>query len=82
MNIFYPACPKCGGKTCSAESTNFEAANKKFGLALWWEAVHGHPHPYLKIARVAIVVGRELYKRVPGGGTKRCKNVRCSHEFH
>lgn len=74
--MLYPKCPKCGGATASAESTGFEQSNRIAGGMLRRAA---HRHPYLQAAHLAATVGREIYKRVPGGGEKQC--TACGHQF-
>jgi len=77
--MFYPSCPKCGGETESAEPHGMDHAGHGVGHYLHHQATMGHPHPYLKAAHLAITLGRQIYKRVPGGGEKRCKA--CGHRF-
>ncbi|MES1985893.1 MAG: hypothetical protein V4461_13160 [Pseudomonadota bacterium] len=74
--MFYPQCPKCGGATLSAESDGFERGTRGVGQLLRHAA---HQHPYLKMAHLAAVAGRAIYKRVPGGGEKECTT--CGHHF-
>ena len=77
--MFYPACPVCGSKNVeSNEPDAFDRGNR--GMAHWarGEASMGHPHPLVKALSIAIMVGRQVYKRVPGGGEKRCE---CGHTF-
>jgi hypothetical protein len=76
--MLYPKCPRCGGKAYSAEDNNIERANKVAGRLLNVAASHGHRYPVLHLARAAVLVGREGYKRIPGGGLKRCEY---GHEF-
>lgn len=78
--MFYPACPKegCGGKSTSAEPS-IRAGKRVVDGWLQQQAAINHPHPYVKIG-VSVLVGlNEIYKRLPGGGRKRC--TKCSHEF-
>jgi hypothetical protein len=75
--MFYPKCPKCGGTTESAESSSFERGSQAAGNILRSTA---HRHPYLQMAHLTVKVGREIYKRVPGGGEKQCQA--CGHRFH
>ena len=74
--MFYPKCPKCGGATESAEPNNFERGSQTAGYMLRHAA---HRHPYLQMAHLTVKVGREIDKRVPGGGAKRC--LTCDHHF-
>ena len=76
MTIFYPACPKCGGATETAEPDDFERGARGAGMLLRQAS---NAHPYLKIAHLAATLGREVYKRVPGGGEKVC--TKCGHRF-
>lgn len=76
--MFMPKCPQCGGKARSAEpntAMSKHAANGWLGA----QAAAGHPHPYMKLGVMAISLGREVYKRMPGGGRKACTH--CGHEF-
>ncbi len=77
--MFYPKCPRCGGKTESIEPDTIEYANRHMGHEVQWQAMQGHPHPLMKALTVGIMVGRQIYKRVPGGGEKRCTD--CHHTF-
>lgn len=73
--MFYPKCPKCGGTTETAESGDFERHAHMAGR-------FAHGHPILKAAHLALILGREGYKRMPGGGEKVCLNPECGHRFH
>jgi len=75
--MLYPKCPKCGGTTETAEPGDFERGARGAGQILRHLS---HRHPYLKMAHLAVTVGREVYKRVPGGGEKQC--LACGHRFH
>ncbi|RYM05719.1 hypothetical protein [Sphingobium cupriresistens] len=77
--MFYPKCPQCGGKTTSAEPNN-RYAKHAFGQWLQQQAAANYPHPYLKAAVGVVSAGNEIYKRLPGGGLKRCKS--CGHQFN
>lgn len=76
--MFYPKCPVCGGATTSAE-TSTRYANHSFQGWLQQQAAAGHPHPYMKMGVSILMGASEVYKRLPGGGRKRCKS--CGHEF-
>lgn len=80
--MFYPKCPRCGSATESAESNSFELGKRGLDYWLHSQAMAGHPHPVLKAAGLAMTIGRQIYKRVPGGGAKRCTNPDCRHEFN
>ena len=73
--MLYPSCPKCGGKTYSLVDD---------------EVPHGHeivhvarhfPPLAILVGAVALIgaVGGAIYKRVPGGGEKKCE--KCGHTF-
>lgn len=76
--MFYPSCPSCGGKSESREPS-IQHSKHAFAHWLQQQAAANHPHPYLKTALALGGVGYEVYKRVPGGGEKRCTN--CGHTF-
>ncbi|MGA0546835.1 hypothetical protein ACO2Q1_16310 [Brevundimonas sp. VNH65] len=76
--MFYPACAHCGGKTTSSEPST-RHANYAFNQWLKQQAAANHPHGYLKMAVLICNGGNEIYKRLPGGGEKRCTN--CGHTF-
>ena len=80
--MFYPNCPKCAGPVESAEPADFEKRSAVGQRWLMAQRMTGHRHPYLQAAALAITAGRELYKRVPGGGAKRCTNPECGHRFN
>lgn len=77
--MWMPKCPLCGGPTESIEPAGIDQTNRGMSSHLHTQAMLGHPHPLLKAINIGISVGRQVYKRVPGGGEKRCKN--CGHEF-
>lgn len=78
--MFYPACPNCGSKNVeSNEPDTIEYGNRHMGHWAHQQALQGHPHPLIKAISVGIMVGRQIYKRVPGGGEKRCRD--CGHTF-
>lgn len=77
--MLYPKCPKCGGTTETAESDDFEHHSRIAGHVVRRFA---DSHPALKVAHLAVMLGREVYKRVPGGGEKVCLNSECGHRFH
>lgn len=77
--MFYPKCPSCGGKVVTDEP-NLRYAKHAFGQWLHQQAASNHPHPYLKLAVAACTGGFEIYKRLPGGGAKRCTS--CGHHFN
>lgn len=79
MAILYPKCPQCGGTCETDEPTDFDQSARGMGALLRSAAAAGHPHPYMKAVQLAAVVGRQVYKRWPGGGQKRC--TACSHSF-
>ena len=73
--MLYPKCPKCGGK---AESATIDPAWAKTRVP----PSRGGEPPVVQLARLAftaVKVGREAWKRIPGGGGKRCKE--CGHRF-
>jgi hypothetical protein len=77
--MFYRKCT-CGGKVVSAEPEHIEAGKRHTRLWLQREAATGHAHPVLKGVALALTVGHEIYKRIPGwGGLKVC--TRCGDEF-
>lgn len=80
--MFYPKCPKCGSDSESIESDTLDYGNRHTGQWLHSQAMGGHSHPWVKAASFAVSVGRQLYKRVPGGGAKRCTSPACRHEFN
>lgn len=80
MAFLFPACPRCGGETESTEPDTFEVGTRRMGQYLQTQALEGHSHPVLKIVRIGLIVGRQIYKRVPGGGDKRC--TACGHQFN
>ncbi len=79
MAILYPKCPICSGTSESAEPDDFERGSRAATIMLRQAA---HQHPYLKMVHLAAKAGREIYKRVPGGGQKRCSSPVCGHRFH
>lgn len=80
--MFYPPCPKCNRNTVtSAQSAHISAAGRRAGNWLRGQQLAGHPHPAMKAAYVITLLGNEVYKRVPGGGEKRCTNPECGHIF-
>ena len=78
--MFYPKCPKCGGTSESIEPDDIDRANMRTKFWTHTEAAAGHSHPWMKAFSTAITIGRQIYKRVPGGGAKRC--TKCGHEFN
>lgn len=78
--MFYPKCPVCGGATESVEPDQVDRQNMRTKFWLNSQAMSGHPHPLLKAATLAVSVGRQIYKRFPGGGDKRCTS--CGHRFN
>jgi hypothetical protein len=76
--MLYPKCPRCGGKSTTAENDTVSYANRHMGRFARG-GMTGHSHPLLGLVSVAISVGDFAYKRFPGGGKKRC--TACSHEF-
>jgi NAD-dependent SIR2 family protein deacetylase len=77
--MLMPKCPRCGSKTESIEPDTIEYGNRHAGQYLRSQALQGHNHPLLKAISVGVMVGRLIYKRVPGGGEKRCRD--CGHTF-
>lgn len=75
--MLYPKCPKCGGKSGpDSEENNIDDRSRK--------ALHASRHmfnkvPLLHLGSIAYSAGRQVYKRVPGGGGKRCED--CGHHF-
>jgi len=80
--MFYPPCPKCGGKVESAEPDSFDRANSTVSRRASLDAALGHPHPHIKMLTLGITVFRQIYKRFPGGGAKRCTAATCGHQFN
>ena len=78
--MFYPRCPLsgCGGKSESNEP-GLQYAKHAFTQWLGQQAAANHPHPYVKAALFVGTSLYEVYKRVPGGGEKRCKS--CGYIF-
>lgn len=76
--MFYPKCPRCGGPSTSDEAS-LRYAKHAFAQWLQQQAAINHPHPWMKMAVMAGAAGYEVWKRVPGGGTKRCTS--CGHGF-
>jgi len=79
--MLFPPCPQCGSKVESAASDRFEQSSRGASRWLSVQRATGHRHPYLHAATLAVVVGREIYKRVSGGGEKRCTAPTCGHIF-
>lgn len=77
--MLFPKCPKCGGKTESAEAGDLDQGIRGASYGLRTQARLGHPHSFLQAGMLAVSIGRQIYKRVPGGGLKRC--TACAHEF-
>lgn len=77
--MFYPSCPNCRSPSKSIEDDSVEYANRHAKHQLGIMASSGHAHPLLQLGTLAITAGRFIYKRVPGGGKKKC--TRCGHEF-
>jgi hypothetical protein len=77
--MFYPKCPVCGSSSESIEPCDIDRGNRSASHALHVSAMQGHPHPVMKALSVGITIGRQIYKRVPGGGEKRCTS--CGHTF-
>lgn len=76
--MFFPKCPRCGGKTQSAEGDAVAYGNrqvKRFATG----QMTGHAHPAAAVISTAISLGNMIYQRIPGGGRKRCTD--CGHEF-
>lgn len=72
--MFYPKCPKCGGKSETTEDD-----------PTWTKAraphISGH-HPIMHTMTAAFGVakaGYQVWRRFPGGGGKRC--TICGHQF-
>ncbi|MES2988712.1 MAG: hypothetical protein V4808_12465 [Pseudomonadota bacterium] len=77
---FFPVCPQCGsGNVNSLEDGQFDHAAQMTGARLTAQAMMGSPHPAAKAAVTAIVFGRAIWKRWPGGGAKVCAD--CGHQF-
>ena len=76
--MFFPKCPRCGGKSKSAESDTISYANRHV-KRLASGNLTGHAHPLLGMVGTAITVGNMVYQRLPGCGRKRCTD--CGHEF-
>ena len=76
--MLYPPC-SCGGTVVSAEPEHVEAGKRHTRQWLQREALVGHNHPLIKGVALAFMVGHEIYKRVPGGGEKRCTG--CGRTF-
>jgi len=77
--MFYPKCPVCGSDSESAESDTFDLGTRRMGQYLSMQSLQGHPHPALKVLQIGLSLGRQVYKRAPGCGEKRCKA--CGHKF-
>ncbi|RJG55390.1 hypothetical protein D0Z70_08245 [Sphingobium terrigena] len=77
--MFMPKCPECGGAAKSIEPDGIDALNNGVGGALRFENMRHHAHPHMQLAHLSIKLGREIYKRIPGGGLKQC--TKCGHEF-
>lgn len=75
--MFYPECPKCGGETGPdgyEQRKDAEFRRTQLGNRHLFNAV-----PILHLGSMLFSVGRQIYKRFPGGGGKRCKS--CYHWF-
>lgn len=78
--MLYPACPNCRSKNVeSNEPDAIDFANRSASQSNHSQAMTGHPHPWVRALTFAIMAGRQVYKRVPGGGEKRCTD--CYHTF-
>jgi hypothetical protein len=75
--MFYPKCPKCGGE--SEPDFHEQEMDRRNRLGFHAGGNMARGHPLAQAALVALRVGREAYKRIPGGGGKRCKS--CGHNF-
>jgi hypothetical protein len=76
--MLYPKCPLCGGKSTTDESDSIDYSNRHVARFASGRAT-GHNHPALAMFSMALSAGRFVYKRVPGGGKKRC--TACGHRF-
>lgn len=74
--MLYLPCPKCGGKVTTAESANIDrtSAQVKHGLH-----TAAFAHPVLLAAVSVFSAANFIYRRIPGGGAKRC--TKCGHHF-
>ena len=73
-------CPHCGSsRVRSIESDGIDAVNSGVGQVLRFEHMRHHSHPIMQLAHLGVSLGRAVYRRVPGGGLKRCDD--CGSEF-
>lgn len=78
--MFFPPCPQCQKNTVeSAENERFDHAARVIKGRLVANAIAGHPHPVAKVFVSAVMIGRAVYNRWPGGGKKRCTS--CGFTF-
>jgi hypothetical protein len=80
VSMFFPPCPNCKKNTVvCAEDEHFDQNARTTRMHLAHQAAIGHPHPVMKGIVGAVMIGRAVYKRWPGGGLKRCTD--CGLEF-
>lgn len=77
--MLFPKCPRCGGKSESAEGNAVFHGNRQL-KQFAHGSMTGHAHPLLGLAATAISIGNFAWQRLPGCGRKRC--TACGHEFN
>ncbi|MDF7776033.1 hypothetical protein P1X14_12310 [Sphingomonas sp. AOB5] len=77
--MFFGKCPGCGSSNITSAEPSTYTAKHSWNQWLQQQAAAGHPHPGIKAAVLATGAIYEVYKRLPGGGKKQCRD--CGHVF-